>query len=283
MSIERYIIERQLDNDYIQSKCKTTEDSIIIPLYSSEWLTGGQIRYINPEKHWWVKSTTWPKSRWSMFLLDEYLDASKPIIIVEGEIDFLSIIPYVDWYNLIGLKWCNSLNRVLMELKEMYRDNLFLVYLLLDNDWPADEVMNNVCYTPRVIYDLRAALWGCKDVNEAIIKWELNLCAEPKKIKKKEPPKKRSFQRDDTIDNIEKINTINAMDVLSSLFTEYSLRWNESICENGKETHWYKYSRSLNIVSDFSGKGRPAWTTFNIAKAKFWDARSVFLYFSNRL
>jgi len=31
-----------------------------------------------------------------MFLLDEYLDTSKPIIIVEGEIDFLSIIPYVD-------------------------------------------------------------------------------------------------------------------------------------------------------------------------------------------
>ena len=283
MNVVEYIENRKLNLEYIEKFCKIQDDSIIIPLYSIQWLTGGQIRYINPIDHWWIKSMTRPKSKWSMFLKQEYLDPDKPIIIVEWEIDFLSIIPYTEKYNLIGLKWCNSLNRVLMELKEMYKDNLFLVYLLLDNDEPANEVMNNVCYTPRVIYDLRAALWSCKDVNEAIIKWELNLNAEPKKIKKKEPPKKKGYQRDDTIDNIEKINTISAMDVLSQLFPEYSLRWNESICENGKETHWYKYSRSLNIISDFSGKGRPSGTTFNVAKAKFWDARSVFLYFSNKL
>ncbi len=126
------------------------------------------------------------------------------------------------------------------------------VYILVDNDEPAEESIKRIAYTELRLYDLRDALNGCKDVNDAILQGKLNLEVNPRVIVKIKPQPKKKFSRIDTLDTVEKINRIPAIDVLETLFPEYQRHGSESIRDHGKETHGYKYSRSLNIVSDFS-------------------------------
>lgn len=274
-AVEEYIKTRKLDYDYIKRRCKTTQDSIIVPLYSISWVTGGQERYIDPDKHDGVKSKTVVWSRWIFFL--NGWDREKDILIVEWEIDFLSIIIHARNYNIMWLKWVSNLPHAIREIEKLQK--IYDVYILVDNDEPANESIKRIPYTELHLYDVREALSGCKDVNDSIIQWKLNLDILPRRIVKLKPQPKKQFTRSDTINTIEKINSISAIDVLESLFPEYRRHWNESIREWWKETHGYKYSRSLNIVSDFSWKGRPSWTTYMIAKAKFGDAHLTFLYF----
>lgn len=129
---------------------------------------------------------------------------------------------------------------------------IYDVYILVDKDEPAEESIKRIAYTELHLYDVREALNGCKDVNDAILQGKLNMNALPRRIVKIKPQPKKMFTRNDTLDTIEKINAISAIDVLESLFPEYQRHGSESIWEHGKETHGYKYSRSLNIVSDFS-------------------------------
>lgn len=274
-AVDEYITRRMLDRDYIQNKCKTTDCSIIVPLYSLSWVTGGQERFVDPENHGWVKSKTVQGSRWIFFLNGR--DREKDILIVEWEIDFLSIIPYAKNYNLMWLKGVSNLPHAIKEIEMLQK--IYDVYILVDKDEPAEESIKRIAYTELHLYDVREALNGCKDVNDAIIQGKLNMNALPRRIVKIKPQPKKKFTCNDTLDTIEKINEIPAIDVLESLFPEYQRHGSESIREHGKETHWYKYSRSLNIVSDFSWKGRPAGTTFMIAKEKFGDAHLTFLYF----
>lgn len=274
-NVEKYIEMRKLDRDYIIKKCRTTEDSIIVPLYSIAWITWGQERYVDPENHEWAKSKTLHGSKWIFFL--NGWDKDKDILIVEWEIDFLSIIPYAKNYNLMWLKGVSNLARAIQEIEQLRK--IYDIYILVDRDEPAENSIRKIPYTELHLYDVRDALNGCKDVNDAIIQWKLNLDALPKRIVKVKPQPKKTFTQSDALDTVEKINAIPAIEVLEQLFPQYSRHGVECIRENGKETHGYKYSRSLNIVSDFSWKWRPAGTTFMIAKEKFWDAHLTFLYF----
>lgn len=129
---------------------------------------------------------------------------------------------------------------------------IYDVYILVDNDEPAEESIKRIAYTELHLYDVREALNGCKDVNDAILQGKLNMNVLPRRIVKIKPAPKKKFTRSDSLDTVEKINAISAIDVLESLFPEYQRHGPESIREHGKETHGYKYSRSLNIVSDFS-------------------------------
>lgn len=274
-----YISRRHLDQAYIETKCKLNPNSFCVPLYTFERQSGWQERYLVPNEEW-IKSKTEFGSTWRYFL--NWRDKDKDeILIVEGEIDFLSIIPYASQYNLIWLKWINNLSRCIRDIEQLQK--VYDVYLLVDNDFAAEESIKRIPYTPLHLYDVRDALSWCKDVNDAICSECLNLSVLPKRIVKLKPKPRKQFTRNDALDTIEKINDIPVMDVLESLYPEYRRRWEECILDNGKETHGYKYSKRLNIVRDFSGKGRPEWWPYQIAKRKFWEAKLAFLYFKGKL
>lgn len=274
-----YISRRHLDIAYIQKNCRETPNGFAIPLYSFDWRWWRQERFINPKEND-AKSKTEYGSTWYIFL--NWRDKDKDeILIVEGEIDFLSIIPYASQYNLIWLKWINNLSHCIRDIEKLQK--VYDVYLLVDNDFAAEESIKRIPYTPLHLYDVRDALSWCKDVNDAICSECLNLSVLPKRIVKLKPKPRKQYTRNDAYDTIEKINSIPVMDVLESLYPEYRRRWEESITEDGKETHGYKYSKRLNIVRDFSGKGRPEGGPYQIAKKKFWEAKLAFLYFKGKL
>lgn len=64
------------------------------------------------------------------------------------------------------------------------------MYILVDNDEPADVSISRIAYTELHLYDVRNALNGCKDVNDAIIQGKLNMKAIPKRIIKVKPQPK---------------------------------------------------------------------------------------------
>lgn len=272
--ILNYISRRRLDRNYIQKNCKLNPSSFCIPLYTFEWKHWYQERYITPNEDG-LKSKTEYGSTWCYFLNGR--DREKDILIVEWEIDFLSIIPFATDYNLVWLKWINNLPRCIRDIEKLQK--VYDVYILVDNDFAADESIQRIPYTELHLYDVREALNGYKDVNEAICNNKLNLSVLPKRIVKLKPKPRKKFTRNDTLDTLDKIDRIPAIDVLEALFPEYKRRWQDSIYEDGKETHWYKYSNRLNIVRDFSWKGRPEGWPFQIAKRKFGEAKLVFLYF----
>lgn len=274
-----YISRRHLDKAYIEKNCKLNPNSFCVPLFSFDWRWWRQERFINPKEND-AKSKTEYGSTWYIFL--NWRDKDKDeILIVEGEIDFLSIIPYASQYNLIWLKWINNLSHCIRDIERLQK--VYDVYLLVDNDFAAEESIKRIPYTPLHLYDVRDALSWCKDVNDAICSECLNLSVLPKRIVKLKPKPRKQYTRNDAYDTIEKINSIPVMDVLESLYPEYRRRWEECILDNGKETHGYKYSKRLNIVRDFSGKGRPEWWPYQIAKKKFWEAKLAFLYFKGKL
>lgn len=57
----------------------------------------------------------------------------------------------------------------------------------MDNDEPADESIKRIPYTELHLYDVREALNGYKDVNDAIKHGQLNMKAIPKRIVKIKP------------------------------------------------------------------------------------------------
>lgn len=274
-----YISRRRLDITYIEEKCKLNNHSFYVPLFTFQWRAGRQERIINPAPGK-LKSKTEPGSTWRYFLNWRDKDIDE-ILIVEWEIDFLSIIPFAKQYNLIWLKWINLLSRCIKDIEQL--NKVYDVYILVDNDFAAEESIKRIPYTPLHLYDVREALSRFKDVNDAICSDALDMSVLPKRIIKLKPQPKKQFTRSDTLDTLDKIDRIPVMDVLESLFPEYRRRGNDSILEGWKETHGYKFSNRLNIVRDFSWKGRPEGGPYQIAKKKFWDAKLVFQYFKWKL
>lgn len=274
-----YVSRRCLDSSYIQNKCKLKDNSFCVPLYTFDWQHWRQERFINPKEND-AKSKTEYGSTGRYFL--NWRDKDKDIIlIVEWEIDFLSIIPYADDYNLIGLKGINNLPHCIIDIEKL--NKIYDIYILVDNDMAAEEYIKKIPYTPLHLYDVRDALCWHKDVNDAICANEFNMNVFPKRIPKLKPKPKKRFSRNDTLDTLDKIDAIPVMDVLEALYPEYRRRGQDSITEDWKETHWYKYSRRLNIVRDFSWKGRPEGWPFQIAKRKFGEAKLAFLYFKGKI
>lgn len=75
---------------------------------------------------------------------------------------------------------------------------------------------------------------------------------------------------------------VSAVDVLLDLDPQYWLVSWTIITEWWKRTWWYRYNKVLNYVNDFSGKNRPQWGPYAIAKRyKWWDFET-FTYFVER-
>lgn len=273
-----YISRRHLDKKFIEENCERNASSFRVPLRNNEWRNGWQVRYLTQNSDG-LKSKTEYGSSWYLFKSSQNID--KNVLIVEWEIDFLTILPYAEDYCVIWLKWINNLSRCIRDL-EMLKWN-FDVYILVDNDFAADESIKRIPYTELHLYDVRGALNGYKDVNDAVCAGKLDMSAFPKRIVKLKPKPRKQFTRNDTLDTLEKIDRLPVMDVLESLFPEYKRRWTDSILEDWKETHWYKFSNRLNIVRDFSWKWRPEWWPYQIAKRKFWDSHLTFLYFKGKI
>lgn len=77
------------------------------------------------------------------------------------------------------------------------------------------------------------------------------------------------------------VSRVSAIDVLCDLDSTYWLRWN-IITEWGKETWWYRYNKAQNYVIDFTGKNRPQWTSFSVAKRFKGSDYETFKYFVER-
>lgn len=278
-----YIERRKLNLPYIEKKCLSFDDTISVPVYRIDWQNGWQDRYAEPEKHNWVKSKTRFGTRWIYFF--NWWDKDKDILIVEWEIDFLSIIPYAEHYNLMWLKGVWNLSTAIREIEKLKK--VYDVYILIDNDEAADNAIQRVEYTELHLYDVRQALSWYKDVNEAICNNALNMDFVPKRIikVKKESKIKDNWKRVKKQNDLtyDEINVIPVCEILERLYPEYTVDRDGGIRENWRKTNWYKYWKEKNLIVDFSWKWRPTGTPFNIAKSKFSDTKMVFLYFKNML
>ena len=192
-NVLEYIEKRKLSKEYIKKNCKVTKDSIIVPIYSLNGVTWWQERFIDPKD--WIKSKTVPGSRWFRFI-NTPRDKDKDILITEWEIDFLSIIPYATDYNVMWIKGIGNLPNAIKEIETLKKT--YDVYILVDNDEPANESIKRIAYTELHLYDVREALSGCKDVNDAILQGKLNMKAVPRRIVKTKPQPKKVFTRNDT-------------------------------------------------------------------------------------
>lgn len=273
-----YIERRRLNLSYIEKKCISFDDTISVPVYRIDWQNGWQDRYAEPEKHNWVKSKTRFGSRWIYFF--NWWDKDKDILIVEWEIDFLSIIPYATNYNLMWLKGVNNLGTAIKEIEKLRK--VYDVYILIDNDKAADMAIQKLEYTDLHLYDVRQALSWYKDVNDAICNDALNMDFVPKRIIKLKPQREiKQVSRGWWYDTMDKINALPVNEVLERLYPQYSVGRDGSIRDMDKKTNGYKYRKERNLIVDFSWKDRPHWNPYMIAKQKFGDAKTTFQYFKN--
>ena len=169
LDIKTYLIEqRRISQDLIT----TLENELLIMINDSEfhifmkdldWETiWTQIRYIKPIGG--IKSKTNQGGRVGYFFT--VIDFTKPVIVVEGEIDFLSLA-YID--NVIGLQGVANLSKLVLWLQEKWVKE---IYLLIDNDDPADKSIDNLIGKGASldgVFDCRGYLEDSNDINDHII------------------------------------------------------------------------------------------------------------------
>jgi len=146
------------DQDFIAFYMKDLDGNIV-------W---EQQRSINEQK-----SKLKPKSKsksWSkVWYFYTTIDWSKPIIIVEGEIDWASVL---DLPNVIGLQWIANLKKLIVELKEKWVSE---IYILVDKDHSADNSIGRILDMDQTflenVFDCRGILCDQKDINDHICWW----------------------------------------------------------------------------------------------------------------
>jgi hypothetical protein len=125
-----------------------------------------QIRYTKPVNGLKSKTKQWDKVGYFFTVLD----FTKPIIIVEGEIDFLSLA-HID--NVIWVQWVANLNKLVIWLQEKGGNE---IYLLIDNDDAADKSIDTLIKKTTSldsIFDCRWYLENFKDINDYLIAWNV--------------------------------------------------------------------------------------------------------------
>lgn len=115
-----------------------------------------------------IKSKT--KSGTHVWYFYADIDYTKPVIITEWEIDFLTL----DLPNVIGLQGIWNLRKFVDQLKEKRVQE---IYILTDKDQPSDVSISKLLDLDisflAWVFDCRGVLWSYKDVNEYIVSWSL--------------------------------------------------------------------------------------------------------------
>ena len=141
--------------------CYENELYIIMKDLGGETI-GTQIRYITPTDG--IKSKTKQGGHVGFFYTT--IDFTKPIILVEGEIDFLSLA-HIE--NVIGLQGVANLSKLVIWLQEKWVKE---IYLLIDNDDPADKSIDNLIEkwaSLDNVFDCRGYLGDSNDINDHIM------------------------------------------------------------------------------------------------------------------
>lgn len=138
------------------------ETNIQLPMRNLDWNTvGTKIRNIP-----WIEPKSKNTSGSGIWYFYTEIDYSMPIIITEWEIDWMTGLKY--WSNIIGIPWINNLVSLINEIRK--KSNTVPIYLLVDNDEAADNVLHSIIENEEIdkenIYDVRKLLGEYKDLNE---------------------------------------------------------------------------------------------------------------------
>lgn len=229
-----------------------------------------QLRYTNPE-YQELKSRT---QKWShVWWYWESIDKTKPIIIVEWEVDFTTA--YQLWFNALWIQWVNNLNKTIDILSKKW---IRKIIILVDNDEASDKaiskIQNRIC-----VYDWRYVLWWHKDVNDARCAWVLK---EPEALASQNLYVKMWAYKivksnrplpDKSIDFL----SIDSAMVLQNLFPQYTIKW-DRIYDWWKLSDWYRYWKNQNAIVDFACKWRPQWNARSIAYTYYNDKKETVEY-----
>ena len=171
-----YLVNRRINEDVInslgeQDLLSFEENKICFKMKDLDWnVTWIQERFIEPIILYWkaIKSKTSTGSRVGYFY--QQIDYNLPVIVVEGEIDWLSSL-YLP--NVIGLQSVSWLGKLVEVLKDKW---IATIYLLVDKDDPADIAISKLLSMDDTflsnVFDCRDLLWNFKDVNEFICWWK---------------------------------------------------------------------------------------------------------------
>lgn len=228
---------------------------------------GRQDRYLNPAP-WDLKSRTRKGSKVGWFY--ENIDITEPVIIVEGEKDWLTW--WQLWWNVVGMQWVGNLNKT---VDSLYKRWVKQIILLVDNDEAATlsikKIQNRIC-----CYDWRYVLKDVKDTNDARVAWILeqpSAIASENLFVKFWPYKVVKSNRPLPDKSVDFLNIDSAM-ILQNLYPQYTVKW-DRIYDNWKLLDWYRYWKTKNAIVDFSGKERPQGNARSIAYSYFNDKKET--------
>lgn len=234
-----------------------------------------QIRYTNPE-YQELKSRT---KKWShVWRYREKIDKTKPIIIVEWEVDFTTAYQ-LNW-NVLWIQWVNNLNKTIDILTKRWINKIII---LVDTDVAADQAILKIQNRINV-YDGRYVLWNEKDINDARVAWILKkpeaLPAQNLYVKLWAYKIKKTYRPlpDKTIDFL----SIDTAMVLQDLYPQYTVKW-DRIYDQWKLLDWYRYRKNQNAVVDFAGKDRPQWNAWSVAYSYYNDKKETAEYLKKYL
>lgn len=175
--IKEYLInKRKIDStllEYLYSSSILTFDDSKVSINMKD-LDGNNVwvqeRYIDFVKINGTKLKSKTKAGWNVWYFYRELNFDNPIIIVEWEIDRLSIASFS---NVIWLQWVANLKKLVLWLQIKWVNK---IYLLVDNDDSADIAINKMIESDEIdlnwVYDSRLYLWDHNDLNDFIISWE---------------------------------------------------------------------------------------------------------------
>lgn len=168
---KKYLESRKIKESSIKSLeqkglIKYDQEFISFFMKDLDWnIIWEQERLLNPK--WKLKSKTKQGSKVWYFCTT--IDWSKPIVIVEGEIDWASVL---DLPNVIGLQWIANFRKLVIELKEKWVSE---IYILVDKDHSANTSIGKILDMDQSflenVFDCRELLWDHKDINEYICNW----------------------------------------------------------------------------------------------------------------
>ena len=160
----RGIKENSIENLGQKGLIKYEQEFISFTMKDLDWnIVWEQQRFINPDKGKLKSKTKHGTKVWYFYT---NIDRTKPVIVVEWEIDRLSI---VDLPNVIWLQGIANFKKLIHELKSKWASE---IYFVVDNDESADRSIGMILDMDNSflsnVFDARWILWEYKDINDYV-------------------------------------------------------------------------------------------------------------------